>query len=71
MKATKKQINAWKLRRKQGDNKALCNILDKQPATISRIMLGKQDTTSDLILKIDLYFSIRQVNYINHPLDID
>lgn len=71
MKATKKQINAWKLRRKQGDNKALCNILNKQPATLSRIMLGKQETTSDLLLKIDLYYSDKTIQSSVEQLDQD
>lgn len=56
MQISKKTLTRWDSLRDKGDNQKLAKILDMDVASVSRILSGKQETTSDLLLKIKDFF---------------
>ena len=76
MKASEQLVKEWRSVSEQGDNKELCNLLNKQAATVSRIVNGKQETTFKVLLQIKEYYSkrIKSVKKLQgsvQPLDQD
>lgn len=60
MQIKKRLINKWKRLKDQGDVKNIAELLGMNEATVSRIMGGKQGTSSDTLLFISEYFTKRE-----------
>lgn len=56
MKVTKKMLAKWAPVTEKGDQSKIARKLKKHPSTISRIMTGKEDTTLNIIAKIDQFY---------------
>lgn len=56
MQISKKALNNWRKNWERGDNQELAKILQMDEASVSRILNGKQETTSTVLLQIRGYF---------------
>lgn len=60
MQASKKLIASWAKLRDWKDVNTLAGLTGKKPSTISRILSGKQETTSDVLLIIKAFYKERK-----------
>lgn len=59
MQANKKLVARWRKLKERNDVKDLAALTNKQPSTISRVLAGKQSTTSDVLLIIRDFYKKR------------
>jgi len=57
MQVKRKLINTWRRLKDKGDVAAIAEITNMNAATISRVINGKQETSSDLIMKISEFYA--------------
>ena len=60
MQISKRIINKWGSLRDHGDVKEIAQLIGKDRGTVSRILNGKQETTSDVFIKISNFYAIRK-----------
>lgn len=56
MQVSEKTLGKWRSVLEKGDNQTLAKDLDMTEESVSRILNGKQETTSDILLKIKDFY---------------